>query len=118
MSFGNVRFDVTVDNSVTSGRSFGVAALLAVVAGAMVFGYGLLLGPVSVLGGAHVAAIGLSLVLSGVFATEWAGDRFGLSAADRRRLSLAFGVLAAVLLVAFVVLNWATFEVEELESGS
>ncbi|EMA45216.1 hypothetical protein C449_08012 [Halococcus saccharolyticus DSM 5350] len=74
------------------------------------FGYGLLLVPVSVLGGGHIAAIGLSLVLSGLFATEWAGDRWGLSAADRRTLSLAFGVLAGLLLVAFVVVNFASFE--------
>ena len=79
------------------------------------FGYGLLLVPTSVLGGAHVAAIGLSLSLAGLFATEWAGDRFGLSAADRRRLSLAFGLLAAVLLVAFVVINVASFESAETE---
>ena len=71
----------------------------------------------SVLGGAHVAAIGLSLSLAGLFATDWAGGRLGLSAGARRRLSLAFALLAAVLLVAFAVVNVASFEAGEAEGG-
>ena len=56
--------------------------MLAILLGAAVFGYGLPLVPTSVLGGAHVAAIGLSLTLAGLFATGWVGDRFDLSPTD------------------------------------
>ena len=80
-------------------------SILSVIVGVLVFGVGLLLVPQSVLGGAWVAAIGLSLLLSGAFDTGWAGDEFGLSPAGRHRLSLAFAVLTAVLLVLFVVIN-------------
>ena len=101
-----------------SGGSFGVASVVAVLVGALVFGYGLLLVPASVLGGVWIAAVGLSVVFSGVFATPWAGERFGLSSADRRNLSLAFAVLAMVLLVAFAVVNGATFEFREVTDTS
>lgn len=95
----------TTTTTTQSGRSFGYGAIAAVVVGALVFGYGLLLASVSPLGGLHVAAIGLSLVLAGTFSTPWAGRRLGVGDADRRTLTLAFTGLAAVLLVAFVVLN-------------
>ena len=85
--------------------------------GLLVVGYGFLLVPVSVLGGVHIATIGLSLLLSGLFATEWAGGRWGLSASDQRTLSLAFGVLAGLLLVAFVVINFASFESGGIETA-
>ena len=101
-----------------SGGSFGVVPVLAVFVGALILGYGLLLVPASVLGGLWIVAAGLSLSLSGVFATAWAGERFGLSAADRRNLSLAFAVLAAVLLVAFAAVNGATFDAGEAAGSS
>ena len=69
------------------------------------FGTGLLLVPVSVLGGVHIAAVGLSLALAGVFTTAWAGRRLGLSDPELRTLSVSFLALAATLSVAFVVLN-------------
>ena len=78
--------------------------------GAAILGYGLLLVPVSVLGGAWIAATGLSLGLSGLFATAWVGDRFGLSAATRRTLSLSFAVFAASLSVSFAAVTLASFE--------
>lgn len=108
---------VTTTTSTTFGGSFGVLAVLAILAGVFVFGYGLLVLPTSVLGGVWIGAIGLSLALSGLFATEWAGDRFDLSAPTRRRLSLAFVGLAAVLLVAFVVINFAAFESGDATGG-
>lgn len=111
-------FGVSSNGFSTSGGSFGVVAALAMLVGAMVFGYGILLVPSSVLGGVWIAAIGLSLALSGLFATERAGDRFGLSAADRRALSLAFAALAAFLLAAYAIVNFASFESGETETGA
>lgn len=101
---------MTTSSSAASGGSLGVLDVLTVLVGAMVAGYGLLLVPQSVLGGGWVAAIGCSMALSGLFSTEWAGDRFDLSASGRRRASLAFGALAALLLVAFFVVNGGSFE--------
>lgn len=106
---------MTINKSITSRDVFGAVAVLAVIVEVLVFGYGLLLVPQSVLGGVWIAAIGLSLVLSGLFAAERAGD---LSPVARRRLSLAFVVLAVVLLAASVVVNGATFEAEEIESST
>lgn len=100
---------MTKNNTTTSGSSFSVVAVLAVFVGLLVFGYGLLLVPVSVLGGVWVAAIGLSLLLAGVFATRWACDHLGLSASDQHTLSVAFSVLALLLLAAYVVVNFASF---------
>lgn len=92
-------------SSSQSVRSFGFTSVAAVLVGALVFGLGLLLVPVSILGGVHIAAIGLSLALAGLFNTAWAGRRFGLSDPDLRTLSVSFLALAATLSVAFVVLN-------------
>lgn len=101
--------------SSSSGRSVSVVALVAILLGVLIAGYGLLLVPVSLLGGLWIAAIGLSLALSGAFATPRFVARLGLSAADGRTLSRAFAALAALLLVAFVVVNYAS--VESFESG-
>jgi predicted Na+-dependent transporter len=101
---------VTTSTNNSSSASFGVVDILAMVLGVFVFGYGLLLVSASPLGGAWVAAIGLSLALAGLFATEWAGRRFGLSAADRRTLSLTFGAISVVLFASFVVVNYMGFE--------
>lgn len=84
-------------------------AASATTLGTFVLGYGLLLLPVSPLGGAWVAAGGLSLLLAGLFSTAWVQTRLGFSAATGRSLSLGFGVLAVVLLVSFVVLSYASF---------
>lgn len=109
---------MTLNDPVTSDGTRSVVAVLTAVVGLAGLGYGLLLLPQSGLGGAWIVAIGLSLFLSGLFATEWAGNRLALSPATRRNLSLAFGVLAVVLLVAFVLVNGATFEAGELEGDS
>lgn len=101
-----------------SGEPVGIAAVLSVLLGAVIFGYGLLLVPVSTLGGGWIAAIGLAAILSGAVATEAVGNRLGLPPNRRRRLSLAFAALAVVLAVAFVAVNGATFESEEIETGT
>jgi hypothetical protein len=93
-----------------------VVAVLAMLLGVLVGGYGLLLVPVSLLGGLHVAAIGACLFSSGLFATDWAGDQFDLAPGTRRTVSLAFAVLAVILVVAFLVVNYATFSVGEAVS--
>lgn len=92
-----------------SGATFGVVPAVAVALGALVFGYGLLLVPVSLLGGVHVAAIGLSVWLAGLFATTWAATRWNLSTARQRRLAVGFALLALLLAATFVVVNYAGF---------
>lgn len=109
---------MTTSTNNTSSAAFGVVDVLAMVLGLFVFGYGLLLVPASLLGGAWIAAIGLSLALAGLFATEWAGRRFGLSASDRRSLSLAFGLVSIVLFVSFVAINWVEFSGPFAEEGA
>jgi hypothetical protein len=91
-------------------RSVAAFAVVAVLVGAGVFGYGLLLVPLSLLVGAWIAAIGLSLALSGLFATAWVGDRLGLSPSARRTLSLSLGVVALLLFASFVAVNYASVE--------
>ncbi len=110
MLFGVHPIRMTTNNTTTSGGSFSVAAVVAIFVGLLLFGYGLLLVPVSVLGGGWVAAIGLSVLFAGVFATRWIGDRLGISASDQHTLSVAFSVLAILLLGAYVVVNFALFE--------
>lgn len=93
-----------------SGGSFGYASVAGMFVGLLVIAYGLLLAPESLLGGAHIAAIGLSLFLGALFATEWSGRRLDISATERRTLSWAFTGIAFLLVVAFLVINGATFE--------
>ncbi|GAA0722561.1 putative membrane protein [Halorubrum trapanicum] len=93
----------------------GVAALIV---GAAIALFGLLLLPASLLGGGHVVAIGLSFAVAGALAADIGVDRLGLSDAARRRLALAFGVLAVLLAVAFVVVNYASFSGPIEVSGS
>jgi len=96
---------VTATTSSSSGKAFGYVDIAAVLVGLVVAGYGLLLVPQSALGGLWIAAIGVSLLLAGVFNTQLAGDRFGVSARNRRTLTLSFATLTVVLLVLFVVIG-------------
>jgi hypothetical protein len=72
--------------------------------------------PASSLDGAWIAVVGFSVALAGVFDTAWAGRRFGLSATDRRTLSVSFVALAVVLSVAFVVDGFGGVEFGERSS--
>ena len=108
---------MSTTTSTPSRGSVGIVAAVAVFLGARITVYGLLVVPSSALGGLWIAAIGLSMVLSGVFATEWAGNRWGIPVAHRRRLSLGFALLAVLLLVAFVAVNFASFGGFEAESS-
>lgn len=103
---------VNLSTSSTSGaeRSFGPVAVLTAFVGLLILGYGLLLVPVSALGGLWIAAVGLCLLLSAAVSTRWLGDRLGLASATRRTLSLSFAALGLALLVTFVAVNVATFE--------
>jgi hypothetical protein len=96
---------MSTTTSTPADRTFGYADLAAMLVGFAVFGYGLLLVSASLLGGLWIAAIGLSLLLAGLFNTRWAGTRLGISTPDRRTLAVTFTVLSAVLLVAFVAIN-------------
>lgn len=71
-----------IDNKTSaSGPSLGVAALAVALVGLFVLAYGLLVAPSTLLGGAWIAAIGLSLVLAGLFTT---GGRATASASRLR----------------------------------
>ncbi|QLH81443.1 hypothetical protein [Halosimplex pelagicum] len=88
-----------------SDRTFGYTAVAAVLVGLLVAGFGLLLVPQSVLGGLWIAAIGLSVLLAGVFSTTWAGQQLGVSDGNRRTLTISFVAVAVLLAVAFAVIN-------------
>jgi len=77
--------------------------------GAVLAGVGLLVLQTSLLGGIHIAAIGISLVLAGMVSTRWAAARWNMSPADQRQWSLAFVVVAGILTVLFVIINYASF---------
>ncbi|WP_135830537.1 hypothetical protein [Halorussus halobius] len=86
--------------------------------GAVFAGVGLLLVRTSALGGVHIAAIGVSLFLSGMVSTRWAAARWNMSPAAQRRWSLAFVVLAGLLTILFVVVNFASFGEAVVEEGT
>jgi len=86
--------------------------------GALVAAYGLLLVPESLLGGGHVVAIGVTLLLPGLFSTEWARNRWNLSPTAQSGPVWGFLALGALLLVAFIVLDVVLFEGPFVESGS
>ena len=109
---------MTSNIPLTSGESNSLVAALSILIGILVVGYGLLVVSASPLGGGWIAAIGLALLPSGLFGTDAVGDRLGLAPNRRRRLSLGCAALAVVLAVAFVGINGATFEAEELESAA
>lgn len=109
---------VTTTRSSTASESFGVVAVVAMGLGAFIAVYGLLVLPVSLLGGVHIAAIGISLLLAGLFTTELARNRWNLSPATQRRLAGGFLALSIVLLVAFIVINFASVDGSVVESGS
>lgn len=109
---------VTTTTSSSSGKTFGYVDIAAVLIGLVVAGYGLLLVPLSALGGLWIAAIGLSLLLAGVFNTRWAGDRLGISTRNRRTLTVTFAALAVVLLVLFAVIGGFGVEGPMVSEGS
>lgn len=84
-----------------------LAALISMLVGTVVYGYGLLVVTSSVVGGVHVAAIGASLFLAGLFSTTWTANRFDITPRSRRRLSLLFAALAFVLAAALLALSYA-----------
>ena len=99
----------TTSSSVANGR-FGAVPLAAAVLGVLVSLYGVLLVSASPFGGLWVLAIGASLALAGVVATDWAAARFALTPARQRTLALSFAALSLALLAAFVVVNYASFD--------
>lgn len=104
--------------SSTTGGSVDIVAVVGMGLGALVVVYGVLILSVSPLGGLHIAAIGLSLLLASLFTTEWAGNRWSLSPTTRNKLSWGFLTLTAVLTMAFVVINFVGFGGPFVESGS
>jgi hypothetical protein len=101
---------MTTTVSSRSSGSFGYVSIVGMLVGILVFAYGLLLVSLSPLGGAWIAAVGLSTFLGALFATEWAGRRLGLSTSNRMTLSWAFTGIAVILLVSFLAINGMGFE--------
>lgn len=96
--------------AVDTRRQVGVAAVVTAAFGSLVLGYGLFLIPLSPLGGLWIAAIGLSFVLAAAFASPWIVTQLGVSADLAGRLSLGFALVAALLAVAFVLVNGIVVE--------
>jgi len=90
-------------------RSPGFLPVAVAALGVVLLGYGALAFAASPLAGVWLAASGLCLLLSGVFATEWAATTFDLTPRQQRGTALAFGVGGGLLLVLFVVVNFASF---------
>lgn len=88
----------------------GVVAVCTAALGTAVLAYGLLLVPLSALGGLWIAAVGLALVLSGAFASPWVVARLDVPTARARRLSLAFALVAVLLAVAFALVSGVRVE--------
>lgn len=103
-------------NASEAENSFRMLPVLTMLIGAMIVGVGILLLPESRSGGDHIVAIGLSPFCSGPVVTRWATDRFTLRPTDQRRWSMAFAVLAGILLVLFVSINRMTFGEGQLGS--
>lgn len=109
---------MTTTQTSTSNRPFGVVAVVAIGLGAIIAIYGVLVLPLSLLGGVHIATIGITFLLAGLFTTEWARNRWNLSPTTQNRLTWGFLTLSAVLLVAFIVINFVSFGGPFVESGA
>lgn len=78
--------------------------------GAILLVLGVLFLQSSLFAGLHIAAIGASIFLAGMVSTRRAATRWNMSPKDQRNWSIAFTVLAGVLIILFVVINYASFE--------
>lgn len=96
--------------SADTGSTFRVVPALAMLVGVLLVGLGVLFLQGSLLAGIHIAAIGVSLFLAGMVSTRWAANRWNMSPRDQRTWAVAFTVLAGVLMLLFVVVNYASFE--------
>lgn len=106
------------DSNPESGSTFRVLPALTMTVGAVLAGLGLLFLQTSLLGGILIAAIGVSLFLAGMVSTRWAAARWNMSPTDQRKWSLAFVVLAGLLTILFIVINFSTFgEGTPIEEG-
>lgn len=92
------------------GSTFRVLPALAMLVGAILVVLGVLFLQGSLLGGIHTAALGASIFLAGMVSTRWAANRWNMSPSDQRNWAVAFIVLAGILMVLFVVINYASFE--------
>ena len=104
-------------STMTARPAFGVGTLPLAILGALATAYGLLVIPVSVLGGLHILAVGISFLIGAVVTTGWAGERFDLTPSQQRRAALALATVGMVLTVVFVLVNGATFESGEAVSS-
>lgn len=98
------------EGATETGSTFRVLPALAMLIGAILVMLGVLFLPDSLLGGIHIAAIGASIFLAGMVSTRWAANRWNMSPADQRTWSIAFTISAGLLIILFVIINYASFE--------
>lgn len=98
------------EQATETGSTFRVLPALAMLVGAILLVLGVLFLQDSLYGGTHIAGIGASIFLAGMVSTRWAADRWNMSPRDQRNWSVAFTVLAGILIVLFVIVNYASFE--------
>jgi hypothetical protein len=106
------------ETAVTSKRFDGAVGAIAGLLGALVTASGLLVVPSSLLGGAWGVAIGLCLLGAVLLGSTRGRDLLGLPPEGGDTAALALVGLAAVLAVAFVAVNYASFAPGESGSAS
>ena len=91
---------------------------VAMLVGAVLLVLGVLFLQDSLYGGLHIGAIGTSIFLAGLVSTRWAANRWNMSPGEQRNWSVAFTVLAGILVILFVIINYASFEGPVTVDGS
>ncbi|RNJ25384.1 hypothetical protein [Halosegnis longus] len=104
-------------STITTRPAVGTGTLPLAILGVLATVYGLLVIPVSILGGVHSLAVGGSFLLGAVVTTGWAGERLDLTPGQQRRAALALATVGMLLTVVFVLVNGATFESGEAVSS-
>jgi len=93
----------------TTEPSVGFLPVVVAALGVVLLGYGASAFSAAPLAGVWLAAAGLCLLLSGVVATPLVAGQFGLTTAQQRNAALVLGGVGALLLVAFLAVNVASF---------
>lgn len=98
--------------------TFRVFPAVAMLVGTVLVALGVLFLQSSLLAGLHIGTLGAAIFLAGMVSTHWAANRWNMSPRDQRNWSIAFTALAGILLILFVVINYAGFEGPVTVEGS